>query len=839
MEPVSGERPLRPVPSEGPTPDQDDYADRIDSLLSSALAEQSREKRLLLETVYGAKSALVRAEQELIAIRELMEGRDQALLELLSSKLQNLQVGNVGNSIREAMEGRDNALVDLLTLRLEAVQAGKVEGAIKEAMQARDEALLDLLVQKLESVQTGRVASAIREAVQARDEALLELLVQKLESVQTGRVETAIKEAMHTRDHALLDRLASKLESLKTEGAIGEAIEARDQALLEAMQASGMDPVIRELMQSRDETLLNQIDERLQSVQAVRVDSVILELMQSRDETLLNQIDARLQSLQAVKVDSVIREVMESREQALLHMLESKLHLMQAALPPARGDEGELVAPEISVVQLLQGHLEGMEFQQVSEKVDSVLFRMQDLSAHVLQVADRFGDRVGQDVARLQESISGAMSENSREKRQLLETVYGAKSALAKTEHELEVIREQMANRDEAIIEILQERIVGPVTPSEAGLGPRTAASTDISVVEMLESQLGGIEAEEVAGKVDSMAEKVDQVAEHVDQVVEHVDSASGKVQEMSELMVESGEVLSEGMGRLHELIEQLRDDVEISAVAVSDRVGEEGVETVKSLQAVADGLVSDLREDAVEVVKSLKMYTESVVGHLMQAIEASRTEVLEALHLSSTDVNATTRANSQAVVEHLTTYLTQRDERQARLREQALVQLFHQLADQINRPARKKLGKTMSETPAVPERADPRSPLVPMQPLAGRVALAPPRFEPATVDPPLGTSPAYGEYARPPAGERPGGFGPTSTPPSKENAISSPEDLSEFLRIAGPGSRGSAPPSRPTGPPNPRPAIPPSRGRSSKSGARQQGAQPPPRRGRKAKGTD
>lgn len=79
MNPMADE----PVPP-APAPD---YSDRVDALLSSALADQAKEKRQLVETLYGAKTALGRAEQEITALKDLIATRDEELLAAIDERL--------------------------------------------------------------------------------------------------------------------------------------------------------------------------------------------------------------------------------------------------------------------------------------------------------------------------------------------------------------------------------------------------------------------------------------------------------------------------------------------------------------------------------------------------------------------------------------------------------------------------------------------------------------------------------------------------------------------------------------------------------------------------------
>ncbi|MGQ0679196.1 MAG: hypothetical protein ACT4OM_05995 [Actinomycetota bacterium] len=75
----------------GPPPEVPDYTDRVDALLSSALADQAREKRQLVETLYGAKTALGRAEEQINALRDQVARRDAELLDALDQRISDLQ----------------------------------------------------------------------------------------------------------------------------------------------------------------------------------------------------------------------------------------------------------------------------------------------------------------------------------------------------------------------------------------------------------------------------------------------------------------------------------------------------------------------------------------------------------------------------------------------------------------------------------------------------------------------------------------------------------------------------------------------------------------------------
>lgn len=70
--------------------EDDDYHVRIDQLVSSALKEQAREKRVLMEAVHAAKSAVTKSQEDLAALRQMLENRDRAVLDLLEARLSGI-----------------------------------------------------------------------------------------------------------------------------------------------------------------------------------------------------------------------------------------------------------------------------------------------------------------------------------------------------------------------------------------------------------------------------------------------------------------------------------------------------------------------------------------------------------------------------------------------------------------------------------------------------------------------------------------------------------------------------------------------------------------------------
>ncbi|MDQ4149628.1 MAG: hypothetical protein M3164_06545 [Actinomycetota bacterium] len=349
---------------------------------------------------------------------------------------------------------------------------------------------------------------------------------------------------------------------------------------------------------------------------------------------------------------------------------------------------------------------------------------------------------------RIDALLSSALAEQSREKRFLTEVVYGAKSALLKAQEELQAMRQIIAKRDQAIMDLLRSRLEGVETQSistRLDSIERAIGDPEQSVFELLESRLAAAGIKDISERIEAMEEAILQLAS----------------------------VMSE-------LPDQFKAELESSSSSVRERMAEETAEVAKTVRSLIEGLLTDLREDAVEVVETLRVLAESVLTEMRNALEASRTEMrdtleasrkqsLELIRRSSREVNETTRATAEAVVEHLVAYLAQRDERIQRARDQALVELFQQLAENVSRRDRRKIAKAASESPSFGL----SSLSQPMQP--------PPALQPFTeVESPVfeREDPAAAFRASAPVSAR------LLDDDSSDSGPSESEDVSEYLRV-------------------------------------------------------
>ncbi|HEX2178023.1 MAG TPA: hypothetical protein VHL54_00675 [Actinomycetota bacterium] len=259
-----------------------------------------------------------------------------------------------------------------------------------------------------------------------------------------------------------------------------------------------------------------------------------------------------------------------------------------------------------------------------------------------------------EDSDRIDALLSSALADQARERRMLVETVFGAKAALVKAEEELAGIRELINRKDEDL------------TKRDDALLAAIAKNNESVVEAVTDRVLAALQAQPPP-KVQPPRDA----------------GLTLRIEAIEEAILQ----LAQRIAELGELPGQLRRDLEVSAVAIGERIGEESA-----------SLLADIREDQVEVVQTLASLSESATGEVKQAVNLGKQEVVERIAASSKDVIETAQSTAELMVEHLTGYLVQRDDQLYRVRDQRLIDLFNQLGDTLGRPNRKKLAKALGE---------------------------------------------------------------------------------------------------------------------------------------------
>lgn len=192
--------------------DTGESSDSIDQLLASALAEQSREKRMLVDAVHSAREALRKAETELQQIRDLITSRDETLSEVLLrvqtieewSHRVSSQLDRIPETIAESLasseelearfaSANDDLLADIREDQVEVVRAlGRTfETALADVRTQMASARQDYLDQLV----------AATEQVIEKNNTTAELMVEHLVGYLTQRDETMFR----AREQMLID----------------------------------------------------------------------------------------------------------------------------------------------------------------------------------------------------------------------------------------------------------------------------------------------------------------------------------------------------------------------------------------------------------------------------------------------------------------------------------------------------------------------------------------------------------------------------------------------------------------------------------------------------------
>jgi hypothetical protein len=272
----------------------------------------------------------------------------------------------------------------------------------------------------------------------------------------------------------------------------------------------------------------------------------------------------------------------------------------------------------------------------------------------------------GEEPDRIDELLSSALADQARERRTLVETVFGAKSALVKAEEELAGIRELINKRDEALLQAIEKSNKATVESISANLLQAVSA-----IGETIKTHQPKVQPPRDAGltlRIEAIEEAILQLA--------------GRIAELGDLPA------------------QLRRDLEVSAVAIGERIGEESA-----------SLLADIRADQVEVVQTLVSRSEAELKELKQAVTNARQEIVERTASSGRDTVEAGRVSVEQMVEYLTGYLQERDEQLYRARDKRLVELFQQLSDTIGRTTKRKLAKTIGDDYSTPQALSPPTP--------------------------------------------------------------------------------------------------------------------------------
>lgn len=245
-----------------------DESDRIDALLSSALADQAREKRMLTETVYGARSALVKAQEEIAGLREQISSRDRELVEAVTSRLE----GSGSRGLLPRIEALEEAIIQL------AGRVAELPSMIRRDLEASAVALGERVGEEADSM-----LAQMRE-----DELNIVRTVVDLSERSTGELKRILSSSRSDLKQAVASsasELAQMLESSRA--SLEQAAAASMQELIEHLSQAAKDTIesgrsTAELMVEHLEGYLAKRDDSLQRVR----DQLLIDLFHKLGQSL-------------------------------------------------------------------------------------------------------------------------------------------------------------------------------------------------------------------------------------------------------------------------------------------------------------------------------------------------------------------------------------------------------------------------------------------------------------------------------------------------------------------------------------------------------------------------
>lgn len=320
--------------TEGAQPTGGRFEARIDNLLSSALQDQAREQRMLFEIVQGARAALAKAEEELGALRILIERRDQSVVDLLEARLSGIgteqSLDRIARLIEEvaAAAPADQALapltakLDRLTSRLDEIESEiknlsltKPLEELQSAFQQNAEAASARLNDRMQKIETQlfTLEGAVNEIPSSlSDQMTSDLASRQAAAASTSRQITQLAESLTDITAAVETQMTAYLESeQRARAALSRQIEAMGHQIegirsTAAAQSSETASSIAEALEPLT-TNLETLSERIrQSNRRITESNSRLEAMH---ESILNYLATRDERLE------------ESRDQILVALV--------------------------------------------------------------------------------------------------------------------------------------------------------------------------------------------------------------------------------------------------------------------------------------------------------------------------------------------------------------------------------------------------------------------------------------------------------------------------------------------------------------------------------------
>src|ERR1051326_8932671 len=149
------------------TAEEAEFEARVDKLLASALEEEEREQQAFMRVLQSSRDALTAVRTELDVLRGVIEGREQAVVDLLDSRLATAAGAEAVASMQQRIE--------------------ELEGSFTEHAQAVVEHL-DTVTRRTQTAASSNEATlrALGESLEARQQEIAESILKALDPI--GRI---------------------------------------------------------------------------------------------------------------------------------------------------------------------------------------------------------------------------------------------------------------------------------------------------------------------------------------------------------------------------------------------------------------------------------------------------------------------------------------------------------------------------------------------------------------------------------------------------------------------------------------------------------------------------
>ena len=525
------------------------FAPRIDDLVQSALENQSKEQRMMIDAVNAAKDALSDAKQDLSFLKERIQTRDTELMDVLDGRLSGLGREESITRLAERLEPVEHALNEVAE-RLEKIGdplRNAVEDAIKTAFDRLDE-------------MNSNFARALEGSARSVDEALRSM----------GGALDSLRDQTSQNASSMTELIEG------SEGRTKELIEAADEKnrrMAETIEAAAatVKSSLEETARNLDETLSAKTN-HLASELTSRSDALAAELT-SRSDALADEMSSRSETLAAgitSRSEALADELRRSGDELVGRIDESQSRSSES-LQQASGELKEIASKSaIDLNDALQASAARTfdRIQKLREDLEGYTKQLSDLPVRTEEQLTEQAAAIEREMAEARQTISQQLEAERKMMFERLDAHLNAtKASGAAMSRQIESTKSAV---DKKLPEI-EQKVADRIEVIGQGLAEQMEAirTTIDSEVPEMEKRMGGYLAK-VRSVVDAqppvLADKVDEVLgpvlSEMEKIGERFQNVNRRVTESNSRMEAMQEALIRYLAERDARLEEVRDSV-------------------------------------------------------------------------------------------------------------------------------------------------------------------------------------------------------------------------------------------------------------------------------------